>query len=285
MKKVNLFRDVAKTYASDKNPNWTTLAVRSKEIYLNGMKYLDKFNDFAVDEITRPMVIEHRDDMYSMTGMCRVSLTVLSNVLSYAHDRGMVEYNQAFNLRGLPPKVEIKRWEQEEIDKFLDTAPLHLRQAVLLALYTGQRRSDLVRVKWDDYDGDTIRLTQVKTKKVMVIPCHKRLQTMLEGMKLTHRRHTLRILRHPYILSNAWGQPQTAENLRAAIKEHLFRIGIKDRSIHGLRKSAASFLAEAGCTTHQIQAVTGHVSLKEVENYTRQANQKRLAREAMDQWR
>lgn len=279
-----LFKEVASIYASNKNPNWVKLAVRSKEIYLNGMKYLTRFNDLPIDEITRPMIIEFRDDMYQMSGMCRVSLSCLSNILSYAHDRGMVTYNQAFNIRGLPPKREIHRWEVEEIDKFLDTAPLRLRQAVLLALYTGQRRSDLVRIKWDDYNGDTIKLTQVKTKKEMVIPVHKRLKTMLDAMQITQRGRQQKTRRNPYILNNFHGQPWVADTLRAAIKEHLFKIGIKDRSVHGLRKSAASFLAEAGCTTYQIQAVTGHVSLKEVENYTRNADQKRLAREAMEKW-
>jgi integrase-like protein len=42
-----------------------------------------------------------------------------------------------------------------------------------------------------------------------------------------------------------------------------------DRVLHGLRKTAALSLAEAGCTVHEIQAITGHKSLAEVERYTR----------------
>ena len=34
-------------------------------------------------------------------------------------------------------------------------------------------------------------------------------------------------------------------------------------------------------TAHQIAAITGHASLSEIANYTRAADQKRLAREAM----
>jgi integrase len=52
-------------------------------------------------------------------------------------------------------------------------------------------------------------------------------------------------------------------------------------SAHGLRKAAARRLAEAGCTAHQIQSVTGHKTLKEVERYTRAASQKSLAQSAM----
>jgi integrase len=50
---------------------------------------------------------------------------------------------------------------------------------------------------------------------------------------------------------------------------------------HGLRKAAARRLAEAGCTAKQIQAITGHKSLEEVERHTRKADQMQLARQAV----
>jgi hypothetical protein len=39
-------------------------------------------------------------------------------------------------------------------------------------------------------------------------------------------------------------------------------------------------MAEAGCTPHEIAAITGHRTLKEVERYTKAADQVRLARQA-----
>jgi integrase len=53
-------------------------------------------------------------------------------------------------------------------------------------------------------------------------------------------------------------------------------------SAHGLRKATARRLAEAGCTMHEIAAITGHASLSEVQRYTKAADQARLARAAMD---
>jgi integrase len=52
-------------------------------------------------------------------------------------------------------------------------------------------------------------------------------------------------------------------------------------SFHGLRKAALTRLADAGCTAHQIAAISGHKTLKEIERYTKAADQARLAREAM----
>jgi integrase len=48
-----------------------------------------------------------------------------------------------------------------------------------------------------------------------------------------------------------------------------------------LRKAAARRLAEAGCTTHEIAAITGHASLSEIQRYTKAVEQARLARAAM----
>lgn len=40
-------------------------------------------------------------------------------------------------------------------------------------------------------------------------------------------------------------------------------------------------LAEHGCSANDIASISGHTSLKEVERYTKAADQQRLARNAM----
>jgi integrase len=55
-----------------------------------------------------------------------------------------------------------------------------------------------------------------------------------------------------------------------------------DCTFHGLRKAACRRLAEAECTVHQITAISGHASLREVERYTKAADQAKLARAAME---
>jgi integrase len=49
-----------------------------------------------------------------------------------------------------------------------------------------------------------------------------------------------------------------------------------------LRKAACTRLADAGCTAHEIAAISGHKTLSEVQRYTRGADQARLARAAME---
>ena len=57
--------------------------------------------------------------------------------------------------------------------------------------------------------------------------------------------------------------------------------GLPQCSAHGLRKEAAAKLSELGCTAHEIMAITGHESIQEVERYTKAAEQKKLAKNAM----
>ena len=55
----------------------------------------------------------------------------------------------------------------------------------------------------------------------------------------------------------------------------------QDCSFHGLRKAACRRLAEAGCSANEIAAISGHASLREVERYTKVADQERMARNAL----
>jgi integrase len=50
---------------------------------------------------------------------------------------------------------------------------------------------------------------------------------------------------------------------------------------HGLRKRCLTDLADAGKTIHQVMAVSGNLTMKEVERYTKMADRARNAREAM----
>jgi integrase len=65
------------------------------------------------------------------------------------------------------------------------------------------------------------------------------------------------------------------------LREICDEAGCPDISAHGGRKATAHRLAEIGATTNHIAAITGHASLAEVDRYTKAANRKRMAREAM----
>jgi integrase len=78
------------------------------------------------------------------------------------------------------------------------------------------------------------------------------------------------------------GAPFTAKAISKWFSAQCDRAGLPQCTAHGLRKTAATRLANAGASTDQIKAMTGHKTSKEVERYTRQADQARLADQALD---
>lgn len=87
---------------------------------------------------------------------------------------------------------------------------------------------------------------------------------------------------HVVILTTTFGQPFSLKGFGNFMSDAIQAAGLPAKcKAHGLRKAAARRLAEAGCTAKQIQAITGHKSLEEVERYTRKADQMHLARQAV----
>lgn len=83
-------------------------------------------------------------------------------------------------------------------------------------------------------------------------------------------------------LRTEFGQPFTANGFGNRFRKWCDDAKLKGLSAHGLRKAAAARLADLGCTEHQIMAITGHQTSKEVSRYTKSANRRRLAKQAMD---
>lgn len=260
------------------SPKFSRLAYNSKVIYTRASRTLAPFNNKPIESITRPAVIKFADGLQDTPGKGRAAIAVMSNVFQFCYDRGYVTHNPAHKVE-FRETEPIQRWEESEIKLFLDTATPSLHAAMMLAFYTGQRVSDLVRIRWADYDGEFISLTQKKTRKELVLAVHPALKADLDIRHALDRSNEKKW--KPFVLTNAHGRPWTAESLRRAFERHAKKIGLKNRSIHGVRKTTAAMLAEKGCTPHQIRAITGHMTLKEVERYTLEAKQKELGVEAI----
>jgi integrase len=87
---------------------------------------------------------------------------------------------------------------------------------------------------------------------------------------------------HLTFIVNAWGKPFTPGAFSNWFREQCDAAGLpKECSAHGLRKAALTRLVNAGCTTHEVMSISGHVTLQEVQRYTAAADRARLAKRAM----
>lgn len=165
-------------------------------------------------------------------------------------------------------------WEEEHIAAFLKHHQPGTRAhlALMLLLYTGQRRSDVVRMGWHDVRNGVLSVTQQKTGQDVHIPLHPDLKAVLDGLPLDDLS----------FLMTAQGRPFTPPGFTNWFRKVTQEAGLPDKlSPHGLRKATCRRLAEAGCTPHEIMAISGHRSLAEVTRYTVAAGRKDLAMRAM----
>lgn len=107
-------------------------------------------------------------------------------MLTWARDNGVVFANHVEGFKRLYHSNRADMiWLPEQIEAVIAVAPVEIQRALILALHTGQRQGDLLRLSWNNYDGQYLSLRQGKTGQKVDIPCTKALKAMLDGMDRT----------------------------------------------------------------------------------------------------
>src|SRR5262249_3461586 len=145
------------------------------------------------------------------------------------------------------------------------------RLTLELLLHTAQRRADVIRSGPQHVRDGVLSVRQQKTGKTLSIPISSALAAALDATPPHHLT----------FLVTADGKPFEAAAFTKWFRRCCDAAGLSGYSAHGLRKAACRRLAEAGCSANEIAAISGHSSLREVERYTRAADQARMARNAV----
>jgi integrase len=165
-------------------------------------------------------------------------------------------------------------WSEDEIAQFEAHHPIgsKARLALALLLYTAQRRSDVVKMGRQHVRNGVVQVRQQKTGAMLAIPMHPELAAIVDATPSEHLT----------FLTTAYGKPFTAAGFGNWFREQCDAASLpKHCAAHGLRKAACRRLAEAGCSANVIAAISGHTTLREVERYTKAADQERMARQGM----
>jgi integrase len=200
-------------------------------------------------------------------------LKVLKVILAFAADIGLITTNPAIGIKAYKQRGDgIHSWTEAEVDRFRERHPsgTKARLALELLLGTAQRRGDIVKLGRQNIQGDCIAVRQSKTDTALLIPIHRLLAVELKLLPRTNMT----------FVTAASGAPYSPNAFSLWFRKRCNEAGLPQCSAHGLRKLAATRLAEAGCTASEIAAVTGHKTLSEVARYTKAADQVRLARQS-----
>lgn len=175
------------------------------------------------------------------------------------------------------PKVRsdgIHTWTEEEIQQFETFYPVGTRPrlAFALLLFTGQRKSDVLRMGRQHLKDGGIFVRQQKTGAQLEIPIHRDLRTIIDATPNNHLT----------FITTGSGKPFSSAGFGNLFRDWCNAANVpRHCSAHGLRKALCRRLAEADCTDKQIASVSGHSSPSEVARYTKAADQKLLAKSAI----
>jgi integrase len=142
------------------------------------------------------------------------------------------------------------------------------RKAAELMLYTGLRRSDLVRIGRQHVKDGVLTIRTVKTGAIVSAELPVHLVAMLADTENLH------------FVTGAHGGPFTPESFGNWFRDRCNEAGLPDRSAHGIRKLSATLAANAGATTHELMAQYGWSTTTQAETYTRGADRAALGLKA-----
>jgi integrase len=197
--------------------------------------------------------------------------------------RGLFRWAKKAKLIKLDPTADVdapKRpktdgfpiWSEDDIAAYQQRWAMGTRERVWLDVlqYTGLRRSDAVRLGRQHVRDGVITLKTEKTDTEVTVPILPALaETLAAGL-----------CGDLAFIVGAGGKPLTKESFGNLFRKACRAAGLSKNSAHGLRKIAATRLANAGATGKQLDAFFGWTGGRTSEVYTRGFDRRRLGLEA-----
>jgi len=273
------------------------LAASTKKEYRRMLSKTEvAFGDMPLSALEDPRVkkefLDWRQNIARESGFREADnrLSAISAMLTWAVERGRLTINHVKGFKRLyhSSRSEII-WLPEHIHSFMKVAPVELQQALILALHTGQRQGDLLRLPWSAYDGQRIQLRQGKSRRgqifgpLITIPCTLALRRMLDSMErvspLILATKTARSFKKRWF-SECWDRVMNQAGVKTITLPDIAEP--VTLHFHDLRGTTVTLLSEAGCNEQQIATITGH-SLKTVHQILERylARTKGLAEQAI----
>jgi integrase len=255
------FRGVVAAYKA--SVEYRELADNTKRKWAPALdRIADYFGDLRIAQFDRPEKIRPairrwRNQWADKLRTADLHLQVLSRVLSYAVDPlGKIAGNPCDGIKRLysSDRSEII-WTSADLHQLKAgikrPCPAEIVWAVDLAVHTGLRRGDLLRLCWSHVGDDAITITTGKSRhrREVCIPLYDDLRAVLARIPK----------RSPHILTNSLHRPWTDRSFEGAFIRAKQAAGMADRDLHfhDLRGSAATTFYVANLPIRVIAEILG----------------------------
>ena len=226
--------------------------------------------DCPLNHFSAKIVRVLRDRKVRLPHAGNIRVKVLRRIFKWAMENELVESNSARDVSFLrTSEGGHHTWTDAEIAKFEKHWPVGTKPRLAFALlrYLGVRRSDAVCIGRQHVRDGILCFTTKKCPTTLELPMPPALQRILDASETGDL---------TYLLTD-YGKSFAVAGFGNWFRERCDAAGLPNCSAHGLRKAAATALAEAGCSAHQLMAWFGWKSMREAERYTRAASQRKLA--------
>lgn len=245
-------------------------------------KMLEKAAEAPLAELDQGSIVDGRESRRAKPSDANKYVRASIKLFDFAVERGWMRENPAKGVGKVPlpnKKVGFLQWEEDDLERYEKRWPVGTRErlALDLLLYTGVRRSDVVRLGRQHMrrNGELVIRTEksvnmgspIEVTITILPPLARSIAATKTGdltFLITHR-----------------GSAFVKESFGTWFKLACKGAGVDDdgKAAHGLRKVAATRAAEAGATEAELNAMFGWTEGSgEAAHYIRLANRAKLAR-------
>jgi len=187
-------------------------------------------------------------------------LNILKHLLRFAVEWEAIPTNPAHGVKSpRVPAGRVRYLQPAELRAVLEACPDWLKPIVALAVGTGMRRSEILRLRCLDVDlrGNRLLLPQTKNGEGRIVYLNRLALAALDSAGIGDRSEPT---------SPVFGG-LTPEQVSVAFARVCRKLKIEDFRYHDLRHTAASWLRMQGADIHTVAQLLGHKDLRMAARY------------------
>ena len=233
---------------------------------------LDKSGDRALEDIDAAAIRAGREKRQATPAAANNFLKTMRAFFRWAKEEQLVGVDPASEVKFIPVKTKgFAPWNMDEIAAYRHHWPLGTTQRLALELFinTGFRRGDAATVGRQHVRDGVIQIRTGKTDTPLYIPILPALADAIDAGPIGEMSFLVTKYRRPF----------TKESLGNLFREWCDEAGVS-KSAHGIRKLAATVIADNGGSEQELQALFGWTTNAMSSVYTREANRKRQSLQA-----
>jgi integrase len=261
-------------------------------------RLVDRFGGRRADSITAAEIEEWQSDLTERMSIASVNhhLQLFRAILlrAVANRRVRREDVPAMRLEN-PNNKRVRYLSDEEESRLMPELPEWFRPLVTLAIHTGMRKGEMLKLKWGDVDFQTgtIHVREAKSGEGRSLPMNSVARAALVGLREARReRLRARVVNRNEAAAYVSAAPEGGflYNLNRYWYAALKRAGIENLHVHDLRHTFATRYMKAGGNLFSLQTLLGHKTAAMVQRYSHldqkhlQAEVERLAAPGPKPW-